>query len=284
MTAKPKGLEKRLFSTLPTRALFMADLTALDLRVLGLIALHDGMTLLKAAQGKPMGAGCTASNLTLTREAQCSYAALCRSISKLETHALIQKQDRRGGKGLTAIRVRYDTPDNVPTAPVQNDETVTLDPAQYDQRDIKNSPQYDQTAQMEQPRPAENRDDPADHYSSLREELDFAKAKELNSPKERTFKTDNFVGNLGKKLDAPKGKLGRVSIFEKLGANFGDVTSGGQVAIIERAFTEIERNPDSIAPRERQELSSLLWAIHETFHDEPFGQQALRLHEEIAPW
>ena len=89
MAKEPKGLEKRIFSTVPTKALFNPKITALEWRVLGLIALHDGMTLVKQAQGKPLGAGCTASNLTLAREAQCSYAALVRAVKSLETHGLI---------------------------------------------------------------------------------------------------------------------------------------------------------------------------------------------------
>ncbi len=270
------GLEKRLFATVATRALFMPDLTALDWRVLGLIGLHDGMTLLKASQGKPMGAGCTASNLTLAREAQCSYAALCRSITKLERLDLIEKQDRRGGKGLTAIRVRYDTPDNVPHGDVQYDEPATLDAPQYDEQVTSNGGQYDQMAQSDALPPAEFLAEQAHHYSSRREELDVAEAKELNSPKVRHF-------DFSEKDTRERG-LPTTSLRPHLPAHFNNLPSHAQVPLIERAYKAIGGDPDRIPPPERAEIASLLDAISEAFPDEATGQQAARLFGEIAQY
>ncbi|MFC3786700.1 DNA-binding MarR family transcriptional regulator [Sphingopyxis italica] len=271
-----KGLEKRLFATVATKALFMPELTALDWRVLGLIGLHDGMTLLKAAQGKSMGAGCTASNVTLAREAQCSYAALCRSITKLERLDLIEKQDRRGGKGLTAIRVRYDPPDNVPRGDVQYDEAATLGAGQYDRTDINDDGQYDQTARSNALPPAEFLPDQRHHYSSLREGLDVAEAKELNSPEGAHFGFSE--------LDPRERGLPMVSLKQHLPKLFDKLASYAQVPAIERAFKAMGGDPDRIPTPERTEIASLLDAISEAFAGEPTGQQAARLFGEIAPF
>lgn len=260
MAKEPKGIEKRVFSTVPTKALFNAKLTALEWRVLGLIGLHDGMTLLKHAQGKSatLGAGCTASNLTLAREAQCSYAALVRAVKSLELHDLIQRQDRRGGHTEAAMRVRYDTPDNVPDDTSQYDEPVTLDMTDR-------SFQYDENDHSSAPRPAENCDEQPPHYSSLRGELDVAEAKELNSPKVRDFEIAMRPGE----------------IIGQLPANFNDLPTGAQVAKIEAAFKGINRDPDVLPDWERTRLSKWLLDTFDNFPDDTFGQQAARLLGEI---
>ena len=262
MAKEPKGLEKRVFSTVPTKALFNPKLTALEWRVLGLIALHDGMTLVKQAQGKPLGAGCVASNLTLAREAQCSYAALVRAVKSLELHGLIERHDRRGGKTEAAMRVRYDTPDNIPDGSEQYDETVTLqmtDPSYH----------YDENGKSEAPRPAEICDQQPHHYSSPRGELDSAEAEELNSPKARDFE---IAGQSG------------IGFRDHLPPTFADLATPAKVACVDRAFTAVNRDPTAITMQEdyRQRLSDWLFWVMETYGDEPTGMQAQRLYVEIS--
>lgn len=260
MPKEPRGIEKRLFSTVPTKALFNAKLTALEWRVLGLIGLHDGMTLLKHAQGKSttLGAGCTASNLTLAREAQCSYAALVRAVKSLELQGLIQRQDRRGGHTEAAMRVRYETPDNVPDGTSQYDEPVTLDMTDR-------SFQYDENDHSVARRPAENCDEQPPHYSPLRGELNSAEAGELNSTKWR----DVAVAR------RPEG------IICQLPEGFNSLPMGARVAKIEAAFSALDRDVDAIPDNERKMLSDWLYGVWDEFLDEPFGQQAQRLYGEI---
>ncbi|WP_137871474.1 helix-turn-helix domain-containing protein [Sphingopyxis sp. 2PD] len=262
MPKEPKGLEKRVFSTVPTKALFNAKITALEWRVLGLIALHDGMTLYKHAQGKPLGAGCIASNLTLAREAQCSYAALVRAVKSLELHGLIERHDRRGGKTEAAMRVRYDVPDNIPDGSEQYDETVTLNMTDP-------SHQYDENDDSEARRPAENYDETAPHYSSPRGELNSAEAGELNSPKARVV--------------ADAGRSGK-GFRDHLPATFANLATPAKVACIDRAFSAVNRNSDAITTHEdyRRRLSEWLFWVAEAYGDDPTGMQAQRIYEEIS--
>lgn len=264
MPKEPKGIEKRLFSTVPTKALFNAKLTALEWRVLGLIGLHDGMTLLKHAQGKSttLGAGCTASNLTLAREAQCSYAALVRAVKSLELHGLIQRQDRRGGHTEAAMRVRYETPDNVPDGTSQYDEPVTLDMTDR-------SFQYDEIDHSEARKPAENCDEQPPHYNSLRGELNSAEAEELNSPKVRVV--------------ADAGRSG-IRFHRQLPANLFNLPAPAAIAIIERAFASVDRQVDEIPVELQRPLTRWLFEKADELGNEPSGQQAMRLCEEISVW
>lgn len=262
MPKEPSGIEKRLFSTVPTKALFNAKLTALEWRVLGLIGLHDGMTLLRHAQGKSttLGAGCTASNLTLAREAQCSYAALVRAVKSLELHGLIQRHDRRGGHTEAAMRVRYDAPDNVPDGASQYDEPVTLDMTDR-------SFQYDENDHSGARRPAENCDEQPPHYSPLRGELNSAEAGELNSTKWRDVAVARRPGG----------------IICQLAEGFNRLPYGAKVAKVEAAFNALDRDVDAIPPDELKLVTDWLLGMFDEFPDETFGQQALRLYEEISP-
>lgn len=262
MAKEPKNLEKRLFSTVPTKALFMPSITALEWRVLGLIAMHDGMTLLKASQGKRLGAGCIVSNVNLAREAQCSYAALVRAVKQLEEHGLIERQDRRGGHALAAIRVRYETPDNIPSEPVQNDETVTLEMT-------GGSFQYDENDHSDTLKPPENCGETPPHYSSSKGVLDVAEAKELDSAKQRVV--------------ADAGQPG--SVFEShIPANFSKLPAPAAIAIIERAFAAVDRKVEAIPTALQRPLTVWLFEIADELGNEPSGQQALRLCEEISVW
>lgn len=262
MPKEPKGLEKRVFSTVPTKALFNAKITALEWRVLGLIALHDGMTLYKHAQGKPLGAGCVASNLTLAREAQCSYAALVRAVKSLELHGLIERHDRRGGKTEAAMRVRYEVPDNIPDGSEQYDETVTLNMTDP-------SHQYDGNDDSGARRPAENCDEQPSHYSPLRGELNSAEAEELNSPKVRVV--------------ADAGRSG-TRFHRQLPANLFKLPAPAAIAIIERAFASVDRRVDEIPVELQRPLTRWLFEKADELGNEPSGQQAMRLCEEISVW
>lgn len=270
MAGKTK-LEKRLFSTVATRAVFLppASLSALDWRVLIVTGLHDGMSLLREAQGKNKGPGCVAAYKTLARECQCTYSALLRSLKKLAELNLLEISGTAKGQKVV-VRVRYDLPDNVPQEMVKSDEVVT--PSD----ETVNSPPYesDRDGHFNQENAYDFCGSPAYDYSSSKGELDYAKALGLNSPKGRHF---DF-----QKIDAAEAGLPMVSLRRHLPSNFDDMQCHAQVPCIERAFKAIGGDPDRIKPKDRHEISSLLDSISEAFPDEPTGQQAARLFGEIA--
>lgn len=183
MAGKSK-LEKRLFSTVSTRAVFLppASLTALDWRALIVLGMHDGMSLLREAQGKNKGPGCVAAYKTLARECQCTYSALLRTIKKLQSLNLIEIVGTSRGQKVV-IRVRYDVPDNVPQTMLKSDELVTSD----DEPVNLPPPPSDRGGHFNQENAPDFCGSPEDDYSSSKGELDYAEALGLNSPKGRNF-------------------------------------------------------------------------------------------------
>jgi DNA-binding MarR family transcriptional regulator len=269
--AGKSNLEKRLFSTVSTRAAFLppATLTALDWRVLIVTGMHDGMSLLREAQGKSKGPGCVAAYKTLARECQCTYSALLRTLKKLHALNLIEIAGGMRGEKVV-IRVRYDVPDNVPQEMVKGDELVTSN----DQPVTSHTPSSDRGGHSNQENCPDFCGSPVSDYSSSKGELDYVETSELNSLKVRD--------GISSKLNAAKAGLPMVSLRRHLPKNFDAMPSHAQVPCIDRIFRAIGADPELIITKERHEISSLLDSISEAFADEPTGQQAARLYGEIA--
>jgi hypothetical protein len=200
----------------------------------------------------------------------------------LEKRGHIVKQDRRTGKQTTSMRVCYPVPDNVPTEAKLYDEPVISPPDVYDEPVISTPPVYDQTSNGDSQFAPDSCGLQSDDYSSLREELYVAKAKELNSPKGLGSQFDEFRSALPMEKKTRERELPSVSLRSHLPATFATLDCRAQVACLERAFNGIGRNADIIVEPERREYSSLLYGIGETYGQENFGYQAARLYEEIA--
>lgn len=112
------------FTTLPVRSLADDRLSAMDLRTLGAIALHDRRSL--ARHG---GAGCWASNPTLAGHLGCSERSLLRSVSRLLAWGYLVREEAAPGKSGRVLRIieggdEIVTPDELVT-PHSPDEIVT---------------------------------------------------------------------------------------------------------------------------------------------------------------
>lgn len=101
------GKRKDPFAALPIRALWDPELTALELRVLGVVCWHDRLSKQRES------AGCYAANLLMAAEAGCTITSLSRALTKLAKRGYIER-DHRGVPGkrhLTVYRVQYDPAD-----------------------------------------------------------------------------------------------------------------------------------------------------------------------------
>jgi DNA-binding MarR family transcriptional regulator len=94
---------KTLFATLPLRALSDATLSALDLRVLAVIGLHDRLSRLR---GK--GAGCWAGNETLARECNCRLDSLSVVVTRLKAKGYILRDKDPTNRRKRVYRVVHD--------------------------------------------------------------------------------------------------------------------------------------------------------------------------------
>lgn len=96
----------RIFYCLPVRALRDKDLTSLDHRVLGAIALHDGMS-----NFKKKGRGCYATHKTLRDIVGCDYTNISKSITKLVKSGYLIVSAHPKDKRRSIYRVIYASPE-----------------------------------------------------------------------------------------------------------------------------------------------------------------------------
>lgn len=268
----------RLFSTAALTAMNDPELTGLDWRVYLWVSLHDGMSLLK---GK--GAGCYASNLTLFAKAQCNYAAGCRSLSKLVSRGLLIRETL--GR-TTAYRVTFPTPDMLQAGNLSSAGHVA---------EAQCEPPGHVAVRLRQD--ADYAGEPPQDYIPLRGELDSVETGKLNSSEEARFDNAQFLpsGELSAKslgIDlsvrgkeaAEAGLSSQWALAPYLPHNLTSLPPGAQVAKIESAFGKIGRDPERMHSRERSVFGEWLTEVAEAHNDEPFGQQAQRLSEEIMQW
>src|SRR5690606_3446718 len=131
-------------------------------------------------------------------------------------------------------------------------------------------------------------------YSLRSRELDSEESEELNSTEVADACASasslgiNLSANRGSKAgqqDRAEARLGSEwSFAATLPHNFRTLPAGAQVARFEQAFAEIGRDPERMNSRERETFAMWLGETAEAFWEEPHGQQAQRLQEEIMQW
>lgn len=151
--------------TLPARVIGDTSLTALDLRCLAVIAMHDGMS---AVSGK--GGGCYARNQTLAALVRTDATNFSKSLSRLIRAGYVTREPQLMDKRRFTLRVQY--------------------PKDNSWRDDQQSPQsHDlETGEIVGDGAGENGSfskESATDYISLNEELHFDESNELHSLKGR---------------------------------------------------------------------------------------------------
>jgi len=295
MAKKSKDYRPAFFAPIPNRAIVDTRLTPTAFRLLMLYAFHDRLSLTELT-----GGGCTTSNKTLCARLDCDYTTLIKLRANLREWGYIHLAARKTGKRLEVAMVIPDhladpkawpfdpnyigykaletwgvAPENVgEVAKVWNEKAGEL--ANFVSDNVgevaKVSPKKVGEQISETP---ENQPKTEQQYIPRRGETYSSEEGEYNSTKWR----DSEIAN--EKSSAEAG-LGRDSLRALMPPSFDRLDSSAQVAQIERAFGKIDRNPDRITKPERREISGLLWAIHDSYAELDFGQQAWRLYEEIS--
>lgn len=244
--------EPRFFTTLPCRVIADTDLTALDMRCMAVIALHDGMS---GVSGK--GGGCYARNQTLAALARTDVTNFSKSLTKLIRLGYINREPQLMDKRRFTLRVQYDKSDSWRTdqqSPPQDEgaankivgEAANPDPQMVGEADSENG-SFSKGIETD--------------YISLNEELHFDESSELHSHKGRTVPA-----------------RGLAEWIDQLDALPND---GAKVAHIDRAW----RDAPEWIEQDRKLFANYLWDVHETYQDEnkAVAAQAIRLWEAIAP-
>jgi hypothetical protein len=97
----------RVFTTLPARAIGDTRPTALDLRCLAVIALHDGMSKVKGS-----GGGCYARHSTLAVLARTDTSNFSKALSRLIAWGYVAREPQLMDKRKFTLRVIYGDDDS----------------------------------------------------------------------------------------------------------------------------------------------------------------------------
>lgn len=162
--------------TLPARVIGDTSLTALDLRCLAVIAMHDGMS---AVSGK--GGGCYARNQTLAALARTDATNFSKSLSRLIRAGYVTREPQLMDKRRFTLRVQYPKDnswrDDQQSPQSHDPETgeIVGEPANPEPEIVGDGAGENGSFSKEN----------ATDYISLNEELHFDESKELHSLKGR---------------------------------------------------------------------------------------------------
>jgi hypothetical protein len=237
--------------TLPARVIGDTSLTALDLRCLAVIAMHDGMS---AVSGK--GGGCYARNQTLAALARTDATNFSKSLTRLMKAGYVTREPQLMDKRRFTLRVQYPRDnswrDDQQSPPSHDPETgeIVGEPA---------NPAPEIVGDGEGGNGGFSRETGSD-YISLNEELDSVETEELHSLKGRTVPA--------------RGLAGWREAFDRL-------PDGAKVARFEEAW---KAHPEWFEP-ELERWARWLFDVADTYQGEnnAIWAQAGRLWEEIAP-
>ncbi|MCB5426318.1 winged helix-turn-helix transcriptional regulator [Altererythrobacter sp. CC-YST694] len=269
----------------------MADtrLTALDLRCLMAISLHDGMS-----QKLGKGSGCYAKSSTLAGYAKTDISNFSKAANRLLEYGYISRKRQEADQRRFTLRLIFTEGDSWQSdqqseGPHEVPENQIVGEVANSAGGIVGEPTNKIVGEPEtQPDVISSETPP---YYSHR--LDSVETEELDSVETAhraasAMRLDDYppqdCENTLFGQDPAEAGLGRKeprSIAALLPAGFYDMEPDAQLSAFERAFAKIGRDPDIIEPTEREVLESLLMALWDVHHGEPTGYRAARLLGEM---
>ena len=276
--------DKRKFMCLPSGLIGDKRLDATDIRVLCVIALHDGMS---HAKGK--GAGCFAAYSTLAKLVGIDITAFSRSVTKLLRTGYVLREPQIMDKRRYTLFVVYEGLSPNLVGKDDNNAPEIVD------KYVNNDAEIVDKVFCEDPRKAGVWDM---HYISLNEGLNSAKQGTISPLKGALLKLPDAHGigksitanSLGLNLKADKrntrerGLPGCASLKPYLSDTFDRLSTEAQLCRFEEAFQSIGRKADELEKIERTAWANWLFAVSEENSKAPVGRQAQRLFEEVAAW
>lgn len=289
-TARTNDVGKaREFTTAPVRAIGDKRLTALELRVLLVIAEYDGMSLVKGS-----GSGCYAKLATLAERLQTDISNLSKAVSRLAKLGYVLKERQNDGRRST-LRVIYEAGESWRAhqqSPAGEDGSnvgeFTNNPGEMVGEFTNDLPEIVGDEVFETRRNLPKTDA---HYIPLKGELDLVETRELNSSEEAqrelfapraTWEDEDESGSTSSRLDAAEaGHPGGVSILARLTKHFAKLGPDAQLCRFEDEFRAIGRDVGALPAKEREHWTGWL-LLMAGGQDAMEGSQAWRLYEEVA--
>ncbi|WP_374411955.1 MarR family transcriptional regulator [Novosphingobium colocasiae] len=276
----------REFTTLPVRAIGDTRLTALELRCLMVIALHDGMSLVRGT-----GLGCYARTATLAQLARTDITNFSKAVSRLIKLEYVVREKQREDARRSTLRVLYGHDDSWQTGQQTGQEMLgelTNNPPEMVGEFTNQMPEIVGEGECENGRfPPRS----APQYIPLNGEIDFVRNEEINSvetarreifaPREQ--QENRFGQGSGKsgKDSAEAGCPGGVSITKRLGQSWPKLEPLAQLIRLERELRAVG-GLDAVHRDERLMWERYLFEMADTHGGQPAGYQAGRLLDELA--
>lgn len=285
----------REFTTMPARAIADTRLTALDLRCLGAIALHDGMSLVRGT-----GAGCYARSSVLAEMARTDISNFSKAVSRLIKLGYVVKEPQQTDRRRYTLRVIYGDDDSWRTdqqssrpEPSEIVGELTNHRSEIVGEPTNDSPEIVGEAAIKNGSFSRKT---GSQYISLNEEIDFGEPKEINSEEsaQRAFSAPRHgCQPIGEIISSPSEKNGAETpadqqwkLTQHLPKDYDLLPDGAKVARFEEAFRKINRDPRKMDGGERETFANFLYEIAEVYHGEndAISNQAYRLWEEVVPF
>lgn len=289
----------REFTTLPVRAIADTRLTALELRCLAVIALHDGMSTVRGT-----GAGCYARSATLAELARTDISNFSKALSRLTKFGYVIREPQQNDRRRFTHRVIYGDENTWRVDQLSESANGVGIVGELTNKlpemvgEFTNYPP-EIVGDGESQNGGFLRDS-GPQYIPLNGEIDFVETSEINSvetarPAFCASRDDGIsagqIGPVGSKKDAAEaGCASGVSIDALLKRQVPSFPSLAQrspdaaLSHFEKAFAAIDRDADGMDPRERKRWSDWLLALMDECAGTSAGNRAYRLYEEFAGW
>lgn len=283
----------RTFSTIPRRAIGDTSLSALELRCIAAIAIHDGMSLWS---GK--GAGCYAKHATLAAALNTDTTAFSRALSRVVSLGYVQREQHETDKRRFTLRV---VPDDLFSLRAgQQSEAPEVDELVNEWGEIVDGAD-NKIVDMAECENGRFSPGSGPQYIPLNGKLDSVEtginsAEAAHPAGARWAESDDFddvfapMGSASRvsesrrasERDSAKAGLGRGIIRSRLPANWDMLPTEAQLQRFERATIDLD--PELIDLSEAREFEGWLFAVTDSFgRHETIGPWAQRIYENL-PW
>lgn len=260
---------KAHFAAIPLRAIGDGNLTDGDIRVLASIAAFDRLS---HSTGK--GQGAWASHRLMSGWIDRNYSNFSATVTKLIKAGYLVREPREADKRQHTYRIIYTDEDRVPNAgefvgsTANNSlENVCPDANYHDEIVCPDTGEVQKVVCPATRSSHGKTNETSPEYIPQSGERNSVETGERNSAKRRVVADARLAGD---------------DFIDHLPANIADLPVAARVACFDRAWRAIDKRTDRIRADDAEQLVEWLSRVFEDRMDEPTGQQALRLAEEIG--
>lgn len=263
----------RTFTTLPVAVIGDDRLHAVDIRVLAVITLHDGMSKSRGA-----GAGCYARHATLAAQVGIDTARFSKSLRRLREFGYVQVEEKSSDRRFKTMRVPYPKDGS---RPIASEIVATGDNKLVATEDNGSS---ELVVKREAEKPANPGLSETTIYS-VKQRIDSVETGRINSV-ETAHRGDavcsqedisRLVAPIGHRVNRKELPTCGISIYTLLPSNWSKLRDPARVSRLEHALQQIDKDLSRLQPDHADLVVRSLRRLADDYPEEKFGRQADRL-------